>query len=105
QTRSVAQHGGAGLTDAELLSISVEKGGSSVLADMFLVTGTPEPVEERFAFGYGIFLQLLDALQAVGADMIAGHETIFTRAARLGPLDEVTARLARFIDIVLGNGL
>jgi hypothetical protein len=105
QTRSLAQHGGAGLTDAELLSISVEKGGSSVLADMFLVTGTPEPVEERFAFGYGIFLQLLDDLQDVGADMTAGHETIFTRAARLGPLDEVTARLARFIDIVLGNGL
>ena len=35
QTRSLDQHGGTGLTDAELLRISFEKGGSSVLTDPY----------------------------------------------------------------------
>ena len=48
-----------------------------------------------------MFLQLLDDLQDVTRDLAAGHQTLFTRAARRGRLDEVTARLACFIDIVL----
>ena len=65
------------------------------------MAGHATPSLERFAFGYGVFLQLLDDLQDVTADMAAGHQTLFTRAARRGPLDEATARLARFIDRVL----
>lgn len=103
QMRSLDQHGGADLTDAELVSISFEKGGSSVLTDLHLVSPVAEPVEERFAFGYGVFLQLLDDLQDVEVDLAAGHETLFTRAARRGPLDEITARLGRFIDTVLAT--
>lgn len=101
QMHSLDQHGGADLTSDELASISFEKGGSSVLADLHLVSRVTEPIEERFAFGYGVFLQLLDDLQDVGVDLAAGHETLFTRAARRGPLDEITARLAGFIDNVL----
>lgn len=101
QSRSLDQHEGTDLTDDEILRISFEKGGSSVLTDLYLVTGTAEPLEERFAFGYGVFLQLLDDLQDVETDLAAGHETHFTRAARRGPLDEPTARLDRFIDQVL----
>jgi hypothetical protein len=63
----------------------------------------PTPALERFAFGYGVFLQLLDDLQDVEADRVAGHQTLFTRAARRGPLDDTTARLARFIDGVLDD--
>jgi hypothetical protein len=104
QSRSLDQQDGTKLSEAELLAISVEKGGSSVLTDLHLVTQTPRPSEERFAFGFGVFLQLLDDLQDVEDDLAAGHETLFTRAARLGPLDEPTARLARFIDVVLEGG-
>lgn len=103
QIRSLDQHAGRDLTDADLLSISVDKGGSSVSADLHLVTRRAEPAEERFAFGYGVFLQLLDDLQDVETDCAAGHETLFTRAARRGPLDALTARLARFIDAVLAG--
>jgi hypothetical protein len=99
--RSLAQHGGTGLADAELVAISFRKGGSSVLTDLHLVADVPDPLEERFAFGYGVFLQLLDDLQDVESDLAAGHETLFTRAARRGPLDHTTARLAHFIDTVL----
>ena len=101
QLRSLRQQDEPGLTDAEVLAISCEKGGSSVLADLYLVSGRATLAEERFAFGYGVFLQLLDDLQDVEEDLAAGHQTLFTRPAQAGPLDEPAARLARFIDLVL----
>ena len=101
QARSLLQQDAPEIPDGGILAISCEKGGSSVLADLYLVAGHATPSLERFAFGYGVFLQLLDDLQDVEADMAAGHQTLFTRAARRGPLDEATARLARFIDRVL----
>jgi hypothetical protein len=101
QVRSLTQQDDPALTGAELLAISCEKGGSSVLADLYLVAGTPTVEEERFAFGYGVFLQLLDDLQDVERDRAARHQTLFTRAAARGPLDAAAARLARYIDRVL----
>ena len=101
QALSLEQQDDSRLPDAEILAISCEKGGSSVLADLYLVSGRPSAGEERFAFGYGVFLQLLDDLQDVGPDLEAGHQTVFTRAARRGPLDEPTGRLARYIERVL----
>jgi hypothetical protein len=101
QLLSLRQQDDPGLTDAEILTISFEKGGCSVLADLLLVNGRVSRTEERFAFGYGVFLQLLDDLQDLGDDLAAGHQTLFTRAARAGTLDGQTARLARFIDRVL----
>jgi hypothetical protein len=101
QVRSLAQQDDPTLSDDDILAISCTKGGSSVLADAYLVCGRPQPEEERFAFGYGVFLQLLDDLQDVEADLAAGHQTLFTRAARRGPLDAHAGRLARFIDSVL----
>jgi len=103
QVRSLLQQADPEIPDARVLAISCEKGGSSVLADLYLVAGQATPSLERFAFGYGAFLQLLDDLQDVEADRAAGHQTLFTRAARRGPLDEATARLARFIDRVLDD--
>lgn len=103
QMRSLGQDDGTALTDAELLAISVEKGGSSVLADLYLVCPFAEAPAERFAFGYGVFLQLLDDLQDVDADLKAGHQTLFTRAACRCRLDDLTARLARFIHTVLAS--
>ena len=101
QTRSLAQQDDPGLDDHELLAISCEKGGTSVLADLWLVAGEADAAEQRFAFGYGVFLQLLDDLQDVEADLAVGHQTLFTRAAARGPLDAPAARLARFVDRVL----
>jgi hypothetical protein len=101
QTRSLAQQDDPRLTGEELLSISAEKGGTSVLADLYLVAGTPEAPDRRFAFGYGVFLQLLDDLQDVEVDLAAAHQTLFTRATARGVLDSEAARLARFVDRVL----
>ena len=101
QVLSLSQQADPGLTDTEILAISCEKGGTSVLADLYLVHGTPSPAAERFAFGYGVFLQLLDDLQDVDRDCAAGHQTLFTRAAERGLLDAPAARLACLIDRVL----
>ena len=100
QVASVRQHGRP-LSERELREISFAKGGASVLADLYLVVGAATPAEEHFAFGYGVFLQLLDDLQDVEADTAAGHQTLFTLAAREGTLDNLTARLVAFIDVVL----
>jgi hypothetical protein len=101
QTLSLSQQDDPRLTDAEILAISCDKGGTSVLADLYLVSGEASREEERFAFGYGVFLQLLDDLQDAETDLATGHETLFARAARRGPLDLEASRLARFIDRVL----
>lgn len=97
QQDSLRQQGGPCGT-ADLLRISLRKGGSSVLPDAYLVAGTLTQEEESFFFGYGVFLQLLDDLQDVSEDLAAGHETLFTLAARHGWLDAPTARLKNFID-------
>lgn len=101
QVSSLHQHDDRCLTDGELTSISFNKGGSSVSADLYLVTREVSPADERFAFGYGVFLQLLDDLQDVEVDRAARHQTLFTCAARRGPLDALATRLACFIDTVL----
>jgi hypothetical protein len=100
QIDSLCQQGKE-LAEEQLLDISFAKGGASVLADLYLVRRAATPAEERFAFGYGVFLQLLDDLQDVTTDLGAGHQTLFTDAAGQGRLDELTMRLARFIDVVL----
>lgn len=103
QVLSLTQQDDPGLSDGDLLAISCEKGGTSVLADLYLVAGTATAAAERFAFGYGVFLQLLDDLQDVERDLAAGHQTLFTRAAARGPLDAPAAALANLIDRVLDD--
>jgi hypothetical protein len=103
QVLSLTQQGDPSMTDGELLAISCEKGGASVLADLYLVAGRAAADEERFAFGYGVTLQLMDELQDAACDADAGHQTLFTRAAARGPLDAAAARLLTFIDRTLDD--
>jgi len=107
QVQSLRQHGGPrggegdGIREDDLLLISAEKGGASVLADAYLVAGELTPGEAEFAFGYGVVLQLLDDLQDATTDRVAGHRTLFSVAAGRVALDRRTSRLARFTEQVL----
>jgi hypothetical protein len=92
---------GRRLPEFEMCEISFAKGGASVLADLYLIAGEATDTQERFAFGYGVFLQLLDDLQDATTDRAAGHHTLFTLASETGGVDELTARLMNFIDVVL----
>ncbi len=80
QTRSAQLiHSGDSLSDAEIFEISIAKGGASVLADGCLVAGSLTHDQERFLFGYGAYLQLLDDIQDAREDRAAGLHTIFSR--------------------------
>ncbi|HOC24301.1 MAG TPA: hypothetical protein PKJ13_03260 [bacterium] len=87
--------------EADLLGISVEKGGSSVLADGYLIQGALDAAWEDFTFGYGVFLQFADDLQDLDEDLKNGHQTLFTRAAENGPLDGLANRLFHFMTRVI----
>ncbi len=95
------QHQRLDLGDHALLRISVEKGGSSVLADGWLVAGVLSPAEAEAFFALGVLLQLLDDLQDFLDDREAGHWTLFTRTASRESLDGLTSRLWNFMEIVL----
>src|SRR6266568_1006400 len=85
--------------DSELLRISCAKGGSSVLADACLSHGRLNNDESRFAFDWGVLLQLGDDLQDVHEDLRRGSVTLFTRAtARRIPLDSLVNQLLNFSD-------
>lgn len=88
-----------------LLAISIEKGGSSVLADGWLAAGSLHRAEAEFFFGFGVMLQLLDDLQDLSDDRKAGHWTLFTATAPHKTLDSLTSRLWHFMHGVLeSNG-
>lgn len=98
QEDSIAQLGGCGdLEDRDLLRTSVAKGGSSVLADACLARGWLNEEEERFAFEWGVLLQLGDDLQDLRDDIARGSATLFSRAALSGrKLDNVALQLFAF---------
>jgi len=85
----------------DILGISFEKGGTSVLADGYLVAGRLDPADEDFCFGFGTFLQLADDLQDVGEDAVCGHRTLFSRRGGRAPLDATAARLEGYLAAVL----
>ena len=86
--------------EMDVLGLTFEKGGTSVLADGYLVAGSLTPLQQEFSFYYGAFTQLMDDLEDVQQDRRAGIMTVFSQTAGRWPLDALTSRL-----IVFGNGL
>lgn len=86
--------------EPDILDISIEKGGSSVMADACLVKGNLTSEQAAFMFGFGVLLQLLDDLQDAAADKGNGHHTIFS-ATDAHTLESNTNRLIHFIYRVL----
>jgi hypothetical protein len=96
------QRPGAAPSPEDILSISLEKGGTSVLADGYLVAGALGPRDEEFCFGFGTFLQLADDLQDIAEDSRCGHRTLFsTGPAGRAPLDATALRLESYLAAVL----
>ncbi|WP_315120196.1 class 1 isoprenoid biosynthesis enzyme [uncultured Clostridium sp.] len=79
--------------EKDILGISIEKGGASVLVDGYLINGALTKDEEIFAYGYGFLLQLCDDLQDVGRDLENNHMTIMSQLAEKYPLDMITNKL------------
>ena len=102
QVRSLALMSGRSLGARTLIEVAVEKGGTSVLADGYLVSGELTPQQAECIFGLGVFLQLRDDLEDVQDDAAAGVATVFS-AADGGRLDEPTARALAIGRAVLGR--
>ena len=91
QSRSLSlMRPGAAPFEADVLGLSFEKGGVSVLADGYLVAGDLTPAERDFTFGYGAFTQLLDDQEDIQADLSAGLMSVFSQTAQGWPLDRLT---------------
>ncbi len=102
QEDSMAQlNGNRAVSEAELLRLSCAKGGTSVLADACLAHGFLSDDEARFAFDWGVLLQLGDDLQDIQEDLKQGASTLFSRAAAGGiPLDRLVHQLLAFSEHV-----
>jgi len=102
QRRSVKQQDAAcRLTPEELLDVSFEKGGASVLADGYLVAGCLARDDAEFFFRFGVLLQLIDDLQDIHEDLALGQRTLVGAAAAEGYLDDFTNRLLSYMSSVL----
>lgn len=102
QKKSLQQQRGQTLPyETDILGISFEKGGTSVLADAYLVEGKLGFEDADFMFGYGISLQLMDDLQDMEKDCKNGHVTVFSQLSGKWKLDGLTNRLFNYTHKVL----
>jgi hypothetical protein len=105
QARSVSQQNALTLPRKhELLDISVEKGGTSVLADGFLVAGELSDADMFFFFRFGVVLQLIDDLQDIEEDAAINQRTLVGDAANEHTLEDFTDRLLSFLTLTLSTG-
>jgi hypothetical protein len=101
QCSSIQLYNNHFLTPVELLTICFEKGGTSVLADGFLVAGSINRKQQAYIFGIGIYLQLLDDLQDIAQDIQTHMSTFFAHWAQLQPIDTITNRFLYFAEKIL----
>jgi len=87
---------GASPFELDVLGISFEKGGTSVLADGYLAAGNLTSEQAIVLFGYGAFTQLIDDLEDIEQDFQEDRMTIFSQTASHWPLDGLTNRLFSF---------
>ena len=91
------------LSDEDALRICIAKGGTSVLADGYLITGDLKDDEKNFLFGYGAYLQLLDDVQDVKEDLDSGLMTTFSSLAQTQKLDAIIFKTFNFGEQVLND--
>lgn len=92
----IQQNKSANPSEANILNISVEKGGTSVLADAYLVCGNLDTELSDLMFGFGFILQLIDDLQDSMEDFDNHHMTVFSQAIKKQKLDTLTSKLINF---------
>lgn len=88
----------------ELLAISYQKGGTSVVADGFLIDGELKEEEIRFCMQYGFMLQIGDDLQDAISDAKNHHQTLISTALHM-PLDAVFMKLVQYTKDILAPSI
>jgi hypothetical protein len=102
QSRSLKLiHPSAAPGEVDVIGLSFEKGGTSVLADGYLVRPSLTEAQRAYSYGHGIFAQLLDDMEDIDADSQAGRLTIYSQPAGHWPLDALANRTFHFGQKVL----
>jgi hypothetical protein len=89
-------HRGPDAQPVDVVKLSFDKGGASVLTDGYLAAGSLTAEAAQTIFCWGVFLQLADDLQDVRQDCQDGMLTVFSEIAGREPLDERTSRTIQF---------
>lgn len=103
QVSSMNQDAETKINSDAILPLSFYKGGSSVLADSFLIKGNLSRNEMDFSFGYGSFLQLLDDLQDTEEDRSDHHWTLFSIKEEDEIFDREVDKLLSFIHRIMNK--
>lgn len=93
QQRSLALlHSPVRRSPLDIIEITVEKGGTSVLADGYLAAGSLTARQAECVYGLGVFLQLRDDLEDLAQDQARHQRTVFSTVPDHHLLDVPTAR-------------
>lgn len=84
--------------EKDIIGITFEKGGTSVLADAYLVRGELNMEEAQFMFSYGVLLQIIDDLQDIEEDLDNVHMTMFSQLVGKYDVDKLINKLINFIE-------
>jgi hypothetical protein len=82
--------------EVDVLGLSFHKGGTSVLADGYLVSPSLDEAQRQYTYGHGIFAQLLDDMEDVEQDTRAGRLTVYSQPAGHWSLDKLANRTFHF---------
>ena len=89
------------MEEREITAMTFEKGGTSVLADGFLVAGDLSQEEMEVIFNYGAFAQLMDDQEDIHDDLQAGSCTLFTNAYKRRNTGSLMDKVFQFSHLVL----
>lgn len=104
QIKSIEQQGEFSLPYVnDILGISIEKGGASVLVDGYLIKGKLNLEEEKFCLFYGFLLQLIDDFQDLKSDKKNNHTTIMSQLGGRYYMDEMINKLINYVYYVFDS--
>lgn len=97
QVKSIKQQGKICIPyENDILGISIQKGGTSVLADGYLIKGDLNKAELEFCMGYGALLQLIDDFEDLKEDKRNRYSTIMTQVSENYYLDVIINKLINY---------
>lgn len=89
--------------EIDLLGKSFYKGGTSLIADGFLVKPDMNLKEQVFCFSFGAILQLCDDLQDIESDYTSHHYTIFSQLKGHYALDTLLDKLNGYLELTMAE--
>jgi len=89
--------------EKDILGITFEKGGTSVLTDGYLVAGELSIDQASALFGFGAFTQLMDDVEDISTDIQENRASLFSISAPFWKLDTICNRFLNFGRATIGN--